>query len=205
MDFQRKIPIERIVNPSDVVIVSINFNEQNFRDCFSKMEFIQGMDYMSWAVDRFNIPTIYTRRRGKASEKQYLLDYRDIKNYNRSAHIAPTSSFDAKFEEDFRKYLPPAKTDFVEAVKEDAFFGSRLADEIRKLGKTTVMLQGFHTETDVLITALQALMNDFYCVVISDVTSTYSERIFFESLEIMAQVVEVIDSRDLEELWGKDQ
>ena len=70
------------------------------------------------------------------------------------------------------------------------------------MGKTTVMIAGFYTEVDVFITAAEALMHDFYSVVISDATSTFSERVFFQSLDMISQVVEVIDTRDLEKIWG---
>lgn len=202
MEFQRDVPIKKIVNLADVVVVYLNFNEENFENCFSKMEFTMGMDYMSWAVNQFNLPVIYTEKVGEATSVKDLMDYRKVKIFNRSAHTAPKSSLDDKFRKEFKNHLPDSSSRVIKVTKEDAFFNSPLREEIEKLGKHTVMLGGFFTEVDVYITALQALMNDFFSVVISDTTSTYSERMFFNSLDIISQVVEVIDTRDLEKIWG---
>lgn len=204
MEFQRNVPIEEIVSPSDVVLLNLNFTGENFEKCFSKMEFTMGMDYLSWAISKYAIPTIYTKTIRNGIESQELQEYKEKKKFNRSAHSAPRSSLDEKFEKEFRKYLPGSKSMVLEVPKEDAFFGSSLKEELAKLGKKTVMLTGFYTEVDVFITAMEALVNDFFSVVISDVTSTFSERVFFNSLDMISQVVEVIDTRDLEKIWGKE-
>lgn len=202
MEFQREVPIKKIVNPSDVVILKLNYNTENFEKCFSKMEFTMGMDYLSWAIDKFDIPTIFTEKSVMSSERDDINTYWDLKIFNRSAHSAPKSSLDEKFMEEYRKYLPDGSSKRLEVRKADAFFGSGLEKEIRMLGKGTVMITGFFTEVDVYITAMQALMHDLFSVVISDATSTYSERVFFQSLDSISQVVEVIDTRDLEKIWG---
>ncbi len=202
MEFQRKVPIEKIVEPSKAVILFLNFSEDNFEKCFSKMEFTMGMDYLSWAIKKFNMPTIFTNLVGYQGTPDDLLDYRENKVFNRSAHSAPKSTLDAKFMQEFRKYLPDDQSTFMSVKREDAFFGSGLAERIRQMGRTTVMVAGFYTEIDVFITAAEALMHDFYSVVVSDATSTFSERVFFQSLDVISQVVEVIDTRDLEKIWG---
>lgn len=204
MEFQREVEIGEIVDPSDVVIVNLNFSMDNFEKCFSKMEFTMGMDYLSWAIPRFNIPNIFTRKTGASSERAEIESYWDKKIFNRSAHSAPASILDEKFRNEFEKYLPDESSRFVDVRKADAFLDSGLEDEIRRLGKGTVMITGFYTEVDVFITAMQALMHDFFSVVISDATSTYSERVFFQSLDSISQVVEVIDTRDLEKIWGTE-
>ncbi|HKJ96849.1 MAG TPA: isochorismatase family cysteine hydrolase [Thermoplasmataceae archaeon] len=202
MEFQRKVPIERIVEPSHAAILFLNFTEDNFEKCFSKMELTMGMDYLSWAIRKFEIPTIFANLAEDPDIPEDLAEYRDSKIFNRSAHSAPKSSLDAKFMNEFQKYLPDKNSTSIEVKREDAFFSSGLAEKIRKMGKTTVMIAGFYTEVDVFITAAEALMHDFYSVVISDATSTFSERVFFQSLDMISQVVEVIDTRDLEKIWG---
>lgn len=199
MEFLRKIPIEEIVDPSRVVILFLNFTEENFEKCFSKMEFNMGMDYLSWAIDKFDIPTIYTKVVGSPG---ILSDYKESKIFNRSAHSAPKSSMDSRFMEEFLKYMPGKDSTFIEVQREDAFLGTGLDEKIRGMGRDTVMISGFYTEIDVFITAAEALMHDFYSVVISDATSTFSERVYFQSLDAISQAVEVIDTRDLEKIWG---
>lgn len=203
MEFQRRVPIEEIVDPSNVVLVFMNFTPENFEQCFSKMEFTMGMDYLSWAIEKFKIPVIFTSRSKTGSRKERMNDYRDMKVFNRSAHSAPKSGLDERFQEEFKKYLPTRGSKIVRVPREDAFFQSTLIEDIMTVGKSTVMLGGFFTEVDVYITAVEALMHDLFSVVISDASSTFSERVFFQSLDIISQVVEVIDTRDLEKIWGK--
>ena len=55
----------------------------------------------------------------------------------------------------------------------------------------------FFTDTDIFISSIEASLREFNTIVISDITSTYSERLYFQSLEMISQFVDIIDTRDL--------
>jgi nicotinamidase-related amidase len=60
---------------------------------------------------------------------------------------------------------------------------------------------GFHTETAILRSALSGLDHGIMPIVVSDAVSSYSERIYYEALDIISQSTEIIDSRDLMKRW----
>ena len=65
------------------------------------------------------------------------------------------------------------------------------------LRKKTVLFGGFFTDTDVFISSIGASMLEYRSIVVSDISSTYSERLYFQSLEMISQFIDVIDTRDL--------
>lgn len=193
--------IEEIVDPGRVAIININYNDQIFADIFSKMEFTMAWDFLREPVEKYSIPMLFTGRKRKGEIKNNLGGYLKRKESVRSSHTAPPSPLDGKFMKQFSELLPNEKSAFLEVPHEDIFLDSRVIDWVRGTGKETIMFTGFFTERDVYISAMEALMRGYFSVIISDATSTYSERIFFTSLDLISQSVEVIDTRDLEKIW----
>ncbi|WP_162509716.1 isochorismatase family protein [Thermogymnomonas acidicola] len=115
----------------------------------------------------------------------------------------PKSVLDRTFEDRFRYFLPDSKSTLVTVSGFDAFSSPALADAVRASGKRTVLLTGFTTELEVYVTSISALSRNYFSVVVSDATSTYSERVYYEALDLISRSVEVIDTRDLMKIWGE--
>lgn len=195
---------EKLTDPKRVTIVNLNYSERTFEDIFSKMEFVAAADYLFPSAEKFSIPMIYTKKDGsKRVGDEEFHSYLKMKTENRSKHLAAKSPFDKEFVDSFKQYLPSSKQQIVQVPNEDIFLDSSLMEIIEDSHADTILFTGFLTETDVYASAIGALMRGYYSIVVSDATSTYSERIFYESLDLMSQVIEIIDTRDLMKLWGE--
>lgn len=193
--------IGEIVDPDRVVIINLNYSADIFRNVFSKMEFIMAWEYLESQLNKYSIPVLYTNLENTTENDGTLAAYLGKKHSVRAAHTAPVSPLDGKFIEKFTKYMPENREDVMTVPHEDIFLESGVEEWIRQSGRDTVLFTGFFTERDVYISAFEAIMRKYYSVIISDATSTYSERIFFTSLDLISQTVEVIDTRDLEKIW----
>lgn len=189
-----------MIKPEDSLIIFVNYKPEFFAHSFSKMEFLMGMDYMNNFRTRFKIPVMFTER-----ELYYpignkdVLNLRNRKEENRMKNMPPNSEYDKGFMEEFKNKIEvknPVKTE-----KEDIFYHSTLEDEISKTGRNTILLGGFFTDKDIFISSANANIRELNTVVVSDITSTYSERLYFQSLEMISQFVDVIDTRDLGEYF----
>lgn len=189
-----------MIKPDDSIIVLVNYNTEFFRNCFSKMEFLMGMDYINNFIDKYKIPVIFTERElNYTVENPELLKLRNRKEENRMKNMAPPSDYDRGFIEEFNKKIKVNNT--VKTWKEDIFYRSSLEEEISKTGRRSIFLGGFFTDTDIFISSANANIREYNTIVVSDITSTYSERLYFQSLEMISQFVDVTDTRDMEQYY----
>ena len=128
-----------------------------------------------------------------------MYSYYKLKENRRKERITPPSKLDKKFENQFANYILNMSP--VKIQSPDIFSNEEVKRSIRSSGKKILFITGFFTEVDVLRSSASALDNGYISFVISDATSTYSERVYYEALDIISQYNEVIDSRDLMKLW----
>jgi len=189
-----------MIKPDDSIIVLVNCNPEFFKNSFSKMEFLMGIDYMNNFIAKYKIPVIFTERElHYNTDNQEISKLRNRKEENRMKNMAPPSEYDEGFLEEFNKKIKVNR--IVKTWKEDIFHKSSLQEEISKTGRKSIFLGGFFTDTDIFISAATANIREFNTIVVSDITSTYSERLYFQSLEMISQFVDVTDTRDLEQYF----
>ncbi|WP_337860442.1 isochorismatase family protein [Ferroplasma sp.] len=189
-----------MIQPEDSVIILANYNADFFDNIFSKMEFLMGMDYINSFASKHKIPVIFTERKLYYQIKNpEVRELRNRKERNRIKNITPRSDYDQGFLKEFENKIKVKNV--VSAEKEDIFYHSDLAQEINKLNRNTILLGGFFTDKDIFISSATANIMEFNTFVVSDITSTYSERLYFQSLEMISQFVDVLDTRDLEKYF----
>ncbi|MHB1709378.1 MAG: cysteine hydrolase family protein [Thermoplasmataceae archaeon] len=199
MDHLERLSKYSISSPDDVSFLVINYSGDQFSRIFSRMEFVTAIRYVSEASKKFSIPVIYARK--EVSETSPLRNYLNEKLEERTRFLPAMSSYDERFREEFVKYLP-SDDKIISVTSEDAFKSDDVRIALKNYGRRAVYICGFRTEVEVHMTALSCLSNGYFPVVVSDATSTFSERSFYSALDSMSQVVEVIDTRDLIKLWG---
>ncbi len=189
-----------MIDTEDTSLVLINYKPEFFNHCFSKMEFLMGMDYINEFIKKYKIPVIFTERElnYKMPDKN-LNEIRNKKEENRRKNMVLPSEYDKKFLDEFKNKITVKNPVIVQ--REDIFYESKFMDEINKYGRKTLLFGGFFTDTDVFISSINAGMRDFRSIVVSDISSTYSERLYFQSLEMMSQFIDVIDTRDLMKIF----
>lgn len=199
MDHLERLSKYSISSPNDVSFLVINYTGDQFSRIFSKMEFVTAIRYVSEASKKFSIPVIYVNK--EVSETTPLRSYINEKLEERTRFLPAMSAYDERFREGFIRYLPSSDK-VIRVSGEDAFKSDDVRMALKNYGRRAVYICGFRTEVEVHITALSCLSNGYFPVVVSDATSTFSERSFYSALDSMSQVVEVIDTRDLIKLWG---
>lgn len=201
MSEQPEFDVSTIVRPEDAVIIKLNFRMDIFDQVFSKLEMINAMEYLSETVENLGIPQLHVDTITDAVlPGEGLLHYAGIKEGRRKNRTAPRSILDSGLNSDFERFLP--KDGFqLKSRSGDLFHNGELLEFLEKTGRKTVMLAGFFTELEVLRTASSCLEYGYYGVTVSDATSTYSERIYYEALDLISQSTEVIDTRDLMKIW----
>ena len=187
-----------MIDPDDTAVVMINYSTEFFRHTFSKMEFLLGMDYINSFVSKYNIPVIFTRRKLWYDIHNHdLKEIRDFKEKNRKKNMPPESDYDENFIKEFNRKITVKNE--INVQKEDIFFHSNIANILENTERKTILFGGFFTDTDVFISSVSAGIREYRSLVVSDISSTYSERLYFQSLEMISQFIEVIDTRDLGE------
>ena len=199
MDHLERLSKYSISSPNDISFLVINYTDDQFSRIYSKMEFVTAIRYVSEASKKFSIPVIYVNK--EVSETTPLRSYINEKLEERTRFLPAMSAYDERFREGFIRYLPSSDK-VIRVSGEDAFKSDDVRMALKNYGRRAVYICGFRTEVEVHITALSCLSNGYFPVVVSDATSTFSERSFYSALDSMSQVVEIIDTRDLIKLWG---
>lgn len=189
-----------MIDINDSIIIMLNYDEKFFKNTFSKMEFLMGMDYMNNLIKKFDLPVIFTERElNYKINNNEIYEIRTKKENKRIENKPPESSYDEKFLKDFKEKIIIKNS--INVKKEDIFYNTDIENYIKKFNRKTILFGGFFTDTDIFISSIEANLREFKSIVISDITSTYSERLYFQSLEMINQLVDVIDTRDLMSIY----
>ncbi|WP_156778501.1 isochorismatase family protein [Thermoplasma acidophilum] len=184
--------------PSESAIIVMNPDEEAFKHSFSKFEFITSMQVLKKAASKYSIPLIGIRREYRNSR---TTEYIMRKQQQKMISLMSPSSFDEEYLRQFR--ILDLQSSYT-VYSEDIFTSDEVARKLDAMNVKSILISGFYTESDVYVSAVEALIHDYFPFVVSDATSTISERVYFEALDLLAQHVEVIDSRDLIRVWGID-
>ncbi len=187
-----------MIDPDDTAVVMVNYSTEFFRHTFSKMEFLMGMDYMNSFISKYNVPVIFTiRKLCYDVGNPHLKEIRDFKENNRKKNMPPESDYDEAFLREFHGKITVKNE--IKVEKEDIFYHSNIENILEHTGRKTILFGGFFTDTDVFISSVNAGIREYRSIMVSDISSTYSERLYFQALEMISQFIDVIDTRDLGE------
>ena len=203
MDNLEKSRLEPIPYPDEVSVVFLNYTIENFSESFSKMETVTAMDYIVPKIEETGMDSQYVFTGGNLkSSRDELTTYMENKRERRKRSRAPVSSMDARFISEFSNYLPEQNSPIYVCKGTDMFSSPDLNEKLKKSGRKSIFLCGYFVESEIYFNVISALDHGYFPFVISDAVSTYSERIFYGSLDLLSQIAEVIDSRDLMKKWG---
>jgi len=192
-------PVSENIDYGDVLILHINHRAEIFSDVFSKFEMLTALDFLEKASRKFVIPELFMNVDYAGRENSNLSKYYELKEERRRGRIVSASKLDQKFAEEFQKYV--SGTSLTVNASRDLFADNRVDNILKRYGRKVLFLTGFFTEIEILRSSASALDNGYMSFVVSDATSTYSERVYYEALDIISQYNEVIDTRDLMKQW----
>ncbi|MCL4438754.1 MAG: isochorismatase family protein [Thermoplasmataceae archaeon] len=203
MDELERSRLDPIPDPDEVSVIFINYTIENFADSFSKMENVTAMDYLVPKIEETGIESQYVfTSSGGLGLKESVINYLSHKNERRRRNMAPQSQMDARFISEFSNYLPEQNSPIFLSKISDIFGSKELSEKLKNSGRDYIFLCGYFVEREIYHNVITCLDNGFFPFVISDAVSTYSERVFYGSLDLLSQIAEVIDTRDLMKKWG---
>lgn len=193
--------LDLIPEIDDIDVVFINYSIDNFSQCFSKMENVTAMDYLMSKIEETGIEYQYVFTGRNRTENDRISKYFQGKADRRRRNMAPPSSMDGRFISEFSSYLPEQNSPIYVSEGKDMFSSRELSEKLHGTGRKSIFLCGYFVEAEIYHNLLACIDHGFIPFVISDAVSTYSERIFYGALDLLSQLGEVIDTRDMMKKW----
>jgi nicotinamidase-related amidase len=190
--------IEEILDPSHTALVVWDVQHGTTKVIFNKEEFSRNLNSVVELARKSNIPIFFTpiQMLPKRFESPAII------------YTLGKLGFDRLFEQFTAKDM-----DFTIKPKEDELVinkhtGSIFIDTgfermLRNAGINTIVFTGIATEFGVESSARDAFNRGFYSVVISDCVSSRSEEGHKRSLENMKNLITIVNSKALENVWLK--
>ena len=190
--------IEEIVDPSHTALVVWDVQHGTTKVIFNKEEFSRNLNLVVELGRKSNISIFFTQiqmlpKRFESSSIIYTLD---------------KLGFDRLFEQFTSEDIDFAITPQQDEIVINKHTGSIFIDTgfermLRNAGIITVVFTGIATEGGVESSARDAFNRGFYPVVVSDCVSSPSKDGHERSLENMKNLVTIINSKELENVWLK--
>ena len=190
--------IEEILDPSHTALVAWGVQRAFIKMIFNKEEFTRNLNSVVELTRKSNIPIFFTSNR--------MLS----KRFESSAIIYTLGKlgFDRLFEqftnEDMDFTIKPEQNEMViNKHTASIFIDTGFERMLRNADIITVVFTGIATEFGVESSARDALNRGFYSVVVSDCVSSPYKDGHDRSLENMKNLITIINSKELENVWLK--
>ncbi len=193
--------LDLIPEIDDIDVVFINYSIDNFSQCFSKMENVTAMEYLMSKIEEKGMEYQYVFTGRNKTEDILVSEYYQGKTLKRKRNMAPPSTMDGRFINEFSAYLPEQNSPIYVSGGMDMFSSLDLSEKLHSTGRKSIFLCGYFVEVEIYHNLLSCIDHGFIPFVISDAVSTYSERIFYGALDLLSQLGEVIDTRDMMKKW----
>jgi nicotinamidase-related amidase len=191
--------IEEILDPSHTALVAWDVQRALAKIIFNKEEFSRNLNSTVELARKSNIPIFFT-------SIQML-----SKRFESSAIIYTLGKlgFDRLFEqfttEDMDFTIKPKQNEIViNKHTASIFIDTGFERMLRNAGIITVVFTGIATEFGVESSARDAFNRGFYSVVISDCVSSPDKHGHNRSLENMKNLITIINSKELENIWSRN-
>ena len=191
--------IEEILDPSHTALVAWDVQRALTKMIFNKKEFNRNLNSIVELAHKSNIPIFFT-------SIQML-----SKRFESSAIIYTVGKlgFDRLFEqfttEDMDFTIKPKQNEIViNKHTASIFIDTGFERMLRNAGIITVVFTGIATEFGIESSARDAFNRGFYSVVVSDCVSSPDKHGHNRSLENMKNLITIINSKELENIWSRN-
>jgi hypothetical protein len=184
-----------IPEESSCAIVVLNPSLDRFIKIFTKFEVVTAFEYLAESVSRFSIPVFVASRRDDM-----------MRLINEDESNVETQKFKSRYDDEFitryTKILSTLPSHRYEYTGFDVFSLSDLKTSIYETNRKNILICGNWLETDIIGSVFGSFKLSVTPIVVSDACSSESERIFYESLDVLSRITKIIDTRDLLKEWG---
>jgi nicotinamidase-related amidase len=180
--------IEEILDPSHTALVAWDVQRALAKIIFNKEEFSRNLNSIVELARKSNIPIFFT-------SIQML-----SKRFESSAII-----FEQFTTEDMDFTIKPKQNEIViNKHTASIFIDTGFERMLRNAGIITVVFTGIATEFGIESSARDAFNRGFYSVVVSDCVSSPDKHGHNRSLENMKNLITIINSKELENIWSRN-
>jgi hypothetical protein len=184
-----------IPEESSCAIVVLNPSLDRFIKIFTKFEVVTAFEYLAEAVSKFSIPVFVASTRDET-----------MRLINKDESNVETQKFKSRYDDEFitryTKILSTLPSHRYEYTGFDVFSLSDLKTSISETHRKNILICGNWLETDIIGSVFGSFKMSVTPIVVSDACSSESERIFYESLDVLSRITRIIDTRDLLKEWG---
>jgi nicotinamidase-related amidase len=191
--------IEEILDPSHTALVAWDVQRALAKIIFNKEEFSRNLNSTVELVRKSNIPIFFTSiqmlsKRFESSAIIYTL-----------GKLGFDRLFDQFTTEDMDFTIKPKQNEIViNKHTASIFIDTGFERMLRNAGIITVVFTGIATEFGIESSARDAFNRGFYSAVVSDCVSSPDKHGHNRSLENMKNLITIINSKELENIWSRN-
>ena len=202
----RSIPgnLAEVVDPRRTVLLVWDMQNDQAGGAFNKAALIQNASPLIAAAGVAKIKTIYTRQtpylwndESPAWIRRFMIEQK----VDRPELLKPRrlhGSFGWQIMEPFK----PAPDDLViDKRRPTMFIGNEFETILDNLGLTTIVMVGCTTDGGVEATVREGFNRSYFMVIVRDCVGTYTEEGHNAALKRMERFAEIVDSKELLEIW----
>ena len=206
----RLIPeqLKEIAAPENTVLLVWDMQNDQAGGSFNKEALIRNAPPLIAAAAQANIAAVYTRQTPflwKDESAAWIHRAMIDQNVDHPSKLKPRrikGSFGWQFMDPFK----PAENDFViDKRRPTMFIGNEFETIIHNRGATTVVMIGCTTDGGVEATVRDGYNRGYLMVVVRDCVGTYTEEGHNAALKRMARYADVVDSKELIEIWRRSK
>ena len=194
--------LSELIVPGRSLILLLNPDDQHFSRTFGKMEFNNAMKVLLDLHSGHGVPII-TVACEYLNNTESLRD--QVMKQKRDLRTSRSSSQSGQYENLLKEYREVMRqlSDATAAVsnRENVFADNNVTDKVNFDITDRVIVAGFDTDAEVLMSATGAISRGILPIIVSDGVSSPSERLHFGALEIMSGFAEIVDSREIQALF----
>jgi nicotinamidase-related amidase len=196
---------EEIIDPSRTALVVWDVQNRFVNRIFNREEFTRNLTSVIELARRANVPIFFTRHqllpiRFETSARLYAL----IKlGLDRIGQTETKEDLDFAIKPKQSRQQEQQGEIVIDKHTAGIFIDTGFEHMLQSAGIITVVFTGIATEFGIESSARDASSRGFYSVVVSDCVSSLDKESHDRSLENMKNLVTIISSKEIENLWSK--
>ncbi|MGP6220678.1 isochorismatase family protein [Caldiplasma sukawensis] len=184
------------LNVNNIVAMALNNNLRNFETIYGKMEYFTAMEYFKDFCSGKNIECYNVETNNLKKNRIVENDEGVLRQFDNEVKYKFKSSYEMEYIGKFHEIELNGQHFSSDGVNGTKIIKEKLGD----LSEYNIIIIGINTEREVLMNAIYSVDEGANVGIISDCVSSRSERLHFNSLEIMSKFAYVFDTRDMQSI-----
>jgi nicotinamidase-related amidase len=204
----RQIPVElsEIAAPRRTVLLVWDMQNDQAGGAFNKNELVKNAPLLIGAARAAGIKTIYTRQTPYLWQEESAAWIRRAlkeQNVDDPAKLKPRRLRGSSGWQLMEPFAPAGDDLVIDKRRGTMFIGTEFETLLGNLGAETIVIAGCTTDGGVEYTVRDGFYRGYFMVVARDCVGTYTEDGNTAALKRMERFADVVDSKDLIDIWSE--